>query len=260
MNVEPLFFGDQLFGVHHPPRDTARDFAVVLCQATFDEYVNAHRAFRVLADRLARAGFHVFRFDYFGTGDSAGDIKDADVGRWVDDVQVAVTEARNHSGKQKAALIGLRLGGALATLAAAKRNDVPALVLWEPVAKGARYVEELRQRQRRWIHEQALVHSAAPRLARNDEVMGFALSPRLTDSLDQIDLHRLHDAPAERVLLLREAAANDGFFARWSDDGAAVDTRMVDDGQVYLSVDAVRQALVPARLIGDVAKWLGDGA
>src|SRR5438046_10636910 len=77
----PFYFGPfaaRLFGIHDAPRtDAGREGSVVLCYPYGRDYVSAFRAYRTLALRLARAGFHVLRFDYRGTGDSAGDIGDA---------------------------------------------------------------------------------------------------------------------------------------------------------------------------------------
>ena len=46
----------------------------MLCYPWGSEYIYAHRSLRLLAQRRAAAGIHTLRFDYFGTGDSDGDI------------------------------------------------------------------------------------------------------------------------------------------------------------------------------------------
>ena len=45
---------------------------------------------RMLADALTRKGYHVFRFDYRGTGDSAGNIEQFSPREWLDDIDAAV--------------------------------------------------------------------------------------------------------------------------------------------------------------------------
>ncbi len=46
--------------------------SIVLCHPWGQEYLRAHRSMRQLGNLLAAAGHHVFRLDYFGTGDSGG--------------------------------------------------------------------------------------------------------------------------------------------------------------------------------------------
>ena len=145
--MNPFYFGTSakpLYGVYYPPRGgTARDVGIVLCYPMGQEYMRAHRAFRQLSNLLARAGFHVFRFDYYGTGDSGGD---ADVGtltQWQEDIRAAIEELKDTAGVQKVALVGLRLGASLATVAAAGRSDVASVTLWDPVTDGAGYLDEL---------------------------------------------------------------------------------------------------------------------
>ena len=76
MASESFFFRESkspLFAQYHAP-DTGgggvRSTSVLLCQPYGHEYIRAHRAFRTLGERLARAGFPTLRFDYRGCGES----------------------------------------------------------------------------------------------------------------------------------------------------------------------------------------------
>ena len=83
-------------------------------------------------------GFPVLRFDPDGTGDSAG--SDEDPGRvraWIDSLKTAVLEVQGLSGATEVSLLGLRLGAALAVLAATELGGVASLVLWAPVTSGS---------------------------------------------------------------------------------------------------------------------------
>src|ERR1051325_66360 len=62
--------------LHYPANPSGH--GVVLCAPLGYEQVHAHRSFRVLADQLAAAGVTALRFDYHGTGDSAGRDEDPD--------------------------------------------------------------------------------------------------------------------------------------------------------------------------------------
>lgn len=75
--MEPFYFGtpdEPLFGIYHPPvSEPVRDVGVLLCYPIGHEYIVSHRFYRQLSIRLAEAGFHVLRFDYYASGDSGGE-------------------------------------------------------------------------------------------------------------------------------------------------------------------------------------------
>jgi alpha-beta hydrolase superfamily lysophospholipase len=105
-------------------------------------YWPAHRTLRVLAERLAGRGYVAARFDYDGTGDSAGG--PADPGRvaaWRASVRAAAEELRM-LGAERVALVGVRFGATLCALeAVAAGADAVALV--SPVVSGRRFAREL---------------------------------------------------------------------------------------------------------------------
>ena len=94
MDATPIWFGAEhrpLLGwFHSPPGGRARG-GVVVCPPIGRDYLQAHYALRMLAETLAELGMCVLRFDYDGTGDSAGD--DSDPGRvasWMASVRSAL--------------------------------------------------------------------------------------------------------------------------------------------------------------------------
>lgn len=144
--MNPLYFGSgaaPLYGVHHPPLANARDAGVVLCYPFGQEYMRSHRAHRQLSLLLSRQGFHVLRFDYRGTGDSAADMTGVRASDWLDDIDAAIDELREVAGVRRISLVGLRLGALFAAAACERRNDIERLVLWDPVMSGAAYDREL---------------------------------------------------------------------------------------------------------------------
>src|SRR4051812_12036371 len=106
----PIHFGSaeaRLFGWYHRPAQP-RATAVVICNPLGDDYVRAHRSLRHLAEALAAAGYPVLRFDFHGTGDSAGDERDPGrVEAWRRDVGAAVDELRARSGAAAISIVGL---------------------------------------------------------------------------------------------------------------------------------------------------------
>lgn len=134
MGRSAFYFGAserRLFGIYEAPQKGKR--GVVLCNPWGNEYLYAHQSMRYLADLLAEAGLHVLRFDWFGTGDSAGDAPDPNADGWLEDLDWAIDELRDVAGIKKVALLGLRSGAAPAIAAACARKEVDRLVLWDPV-------------------------------------------------------------------------------------------------------------------------------
>lgn len=140
--MNPFFFGTsdrQLFGAHDPPPGSANR-GVVFCHAWAREYLLAYPTVRHLARRLSEAGWHALRFDYSGTGDSAGDDVDADENAWLGDIETAVEELKDIGQLSRIALVGMRYGAVLAAQVAARRPDIERLALWDPVLDGHAYV------------------------------------------------------------------------------------------------------------------------
>ncbi|WP_291982205.1 alpha/beta fold hydrolase [Luteitalea sp.] len=197
-----MFFGrapKSLFGVYHPPKAAhARAVGIVLCYPFGQEYMRAHRAFRQMALLLSKAGFHVLRFDYFGTGDSSGETDAVSLSQWVDDAGVAADELRDTAGITRIAFVGLRLGAAVAALAAAKRSDVAEAVLWDPAVRGSDYLAEIFEKRHDSVGGS---HSAVA----NEEtagVMGFPVTQRLRADLEQLDLMTCAAPPGSGRLVI----------------------------------------------------------
>ena len=160
-----FFFGSgdrQLFGAYHAAQANGVDRgAAVLCAPWGPEYIASHRILRRLAVMLSEFGYHVLRFDYFGTGDSAGSREDGDLDSWYLDAQSAVDEVRDMSGATSVTVFGIRLGAHIAWRLAQEREDVDAVVMWDPVTDGAAYVEELISRADR-VQPLVVVGEVAP--------------------------------------------------------------------------------------------------
>ena len=158
----------------------------------------SHRALRQLAARLTNSGFHVFRFDYFGTGDSAGASTEGDLDQWRRDIASALDELRDVSGVRRPSLVGFRLG---ATLAAQTEARVRDLVLWEPVVSGSDFLLELRA-----MHERQYAHTFfPPRLPAQGpvhEIMGHPLPPRVEADLGATQLAPPFACRSERVWIV----------------------------------------------------------
>ncbi|RKH57899.1 alpha/beta fold hydrolase [Corallococcus aberystwythensis] len=205
--MTPCFFGTserQLFGIHHPAQGAERATGVVLCYPAAQEYMLTHWAFRKLAGMLAREGFHVFRFDYYGTGDSAGEAHEGRVATWVQDIRNAANELQDVTGVQRVALVGFRLGAALAVRAAVEGLSTAALVLWEPLVQGEAWLQELELLQARRATRTLFPQPESP-LEVREELLGFPFPRALRDDILALDLAALPAWPSTRTHLVAGA-------------------------------------------------------
>ena len=145
--MEALIFGSSqrpLFGLRHAPSCAVRrQTAILICPPWGPEYMRAYRGLRLLATRLAAAGYDTLRFDYSGTGDSEGMALDSRVEHWLDDIASAAQELRDLSAAPRLAVLGLRLGGLLAQAASARGLAFDAQMLWDCPTDGASFVAQM---------------------------------------------------------------------------------------------------------------------
>jgi uncharacterized protein len=203
----PFYFGAgrrRLFGIYDPAcRPAVGSRAAVLCHPWGSEYLHAHRNMRQLAIRLALTGFHALRFDYFGTGDSSGEMTEADLQGWVSDIEVAIDELRDMTGATRVALIGLRLGATLAATVAVKRpKDVNALVLWDPVVFGEEYLQELHLGSASVSQATARPLAAPSDFDVAREIGGFILTHSMAREFQAINLLTLIPPLSARTLII----------------------------------------------------------
>ena len=251
LSIEPIGFGTAergLFGILHPSAAVATARAgVVLCNAFGQEAIRAQRTMWVLAERLARAGHAVLRFDYHGTGDSPGDDLDADLDGWAEDVRQADRELRARCGGGKTVWIGMRLGGAVVLKAAQRAPETLArLVLWDPVLDGRRYLGFLRDRHVASLETAfGIPPKPAPSVVARDpasycdEALGFALSPLLREQVSSLRATAEHWPSRPRSIVV----------VTDPDDGTQGDLRAIGDAL------AGRLQIVPVRHGID---WTGD--
>jgi len=203
----PFYFGDsdkQLYGVYDPPRsNTLSDTGVLLCYPMAQEYMRCHWANRQLVNRLSRAGMHCMRFDYYGTGDSAGMSSDADIDQWRFDVNTGLTEFKDISGASKVSLVGLRLGATLAATAPVQKHRVRKLVLWDPVVSGSLYVDSLREMHRSLLDRLKRLHKNRKQQQSHEmeELIGFRCSDRMIADINSINLLEITEFSAAEIFL-----------------------------------------------------------
>ena len=218
----------------------------MLCQPLGIEAICVYYTYRQLADRLAENGLAVLRFDYDGTGDSAGD--ETDPGRvdaWLSSVTAAVDELAA-TGVPRIGLVGIRMGGLFAAHEAARRGGVDALVLWDTCTSGKAF-----------LREQRMLRLLSGGKGNEDgeavEAPGLRFEPDTVKELGDVDLAGVDGVPAERTLVLVPPGASRPRALDRRLDGLDVDWQEATGQQALL--DSHRQE-PPYETIRRVTDWL----
>ena len=234
----PFVTFDGLAGWLHPARRAPTGLAVLLCGPFGDDAYGTYQGWRVLADMLAVRGIPALRFDWPGTGDSAGMLPEAGImDGWTDSAAAAAAYMRHATGTHALALVGLRLGALLAAYAAPRLGGIEAMALLAQPASGRALMRELRL-----VHQISTLSHAAP--GQGLDVAGLALSAAAVREIEELRAPAAY--AADRVLLAstRPAAALPGHAIAIPFDG--YDAFMQDN----------LVAEVPAALFGHVVAWI----
>lgn len=181
----------QMVSILHRAKDAKA--CVVLLQPFAEEMNRSRRNMAIAARELSAAGFHVIVPDLTGTGDSDGELCNANLDIWLGDIaQVSDWMASEYG--LPIHLAGLRLGANIAVRAAAN-GRYEGLFLWSPIADTKRYLHQLLR-----VHaasqsargragplsisdlEDALANGKALRIA------GYDLTPSLADDVRALGL------------------------------------------------------------------------
>lgn len=258
---QPLFFGPaggKCFGILQRGAVQART-GVVLCQPILDECAPTLRGLRVLASRLGRQGIPVLRFDWYATGDSAGDRGDETWERWCSDVGYAIEALCENTNVERVVLVGARIGGTLAALAAAERSDVHGCVFWEPIEDGREYADWKHRDHLEWFDIETRERPGARAYAAPRERLGYSYSDALDRSLRRVDLCAIKSPIAHNALLVRNLP--DRPESKWLDTlerrCKRADRVLVAESPVWIPISDLDAAPVPAKTIEAVAGWIG---
>jgi uncharacterized protein len=218
--------GRRLRGMLHQPGESpvGRAPGVVLFHGFTGDRMESHWLFVKCSRALERAGIASMRFDFFGSGESEGDFREATLEGEIQDAQDAVSFFRREGGidGERLGLLGLSLGGAIAALVA-EQVRARALVLWAAVA--------------RLPHLRALGDSLTrplPNSLSGREYAGHEISPRFLDVADRLDPLAAVTGFARPTLIVHPECderldlshAEDYFRA----SGAAVKQKVIVDG------------------------------
>ncbi len=259
----PLYFGGakrKLFGALDPAHGKhGKPQAAVICYPWGSEYLYAHRALRHLARLLAARGCHVLRFDYYGTGDSAGEDFEGGLAGWREDIATAIDELKESSGARSVSLIGLRLGAALAAeVAAAGSENVSALVLWDPAVSGTEHLERLDAEWRKMAqtHRTNLGDDGEDRRGGR---YGLPMPDELAVEMRAFDLSKIaKKIPAKTLCLSTERlASHDSLRSEFAGhpDGP-ISLEEISDVQPWVEPNLENVGALPLVAIRRIVTWL----
>ncbi len=258
MTGGPTYFGrsGELFGWYHEPSTAVKrlNCAVVICAPLGYEGLCVHRVVRHWANALANAGVATLRFDYHGTGNSAGSDTDPDrVAAWIDSIVAAAEELRSRTGTRNVVLAGVRLGGTLA-LAAARRAGADGLIVFASHAVARSYVRELRAFGRLM---RATPTTDADASTAVEEVGGFVVTSETLEGLTRLD--PLADClDVRRALVVpRDAVATDMSVADRLEARGALVERKVLPGYAAMMVDP-HESVSPREVFDASTRWLEE--
>lgn len=256
----PLFFGarSHLYGHWHDPHDEQwRRAAVVMCSPFGHDRDYALRTYRVLAARLTRQGLGVLRFDYSGTGDSAGDLADATIEQWIEDTVEAVVKARTLDARS-VAIVGCGLGAGIALRAAERAGNVAYLIMWNPVLDGRRYLGDLVAGHQQWLEEASRGIPLMRRLAGAEDMLGWRATGSWRGSLETFSATTIEKAPAPEVRFIYAGspAADPAFVDRLKALGAHVEERTSSDEALPTMAPGQNLGMVQSKVVADIDQLL----
>lgn len=223
-----------------PSRD-----GVVIAPPLGYEYWSTHRSLRTLAESLARAGRSVLRFDWDGTGDSAGDARDPGrVSAWRASLAEAV-KAMREAGVERVVLIGLCLGAAFTLLDAAELG-VDEVAVCALVASGRRFIKQLK-----------LLGVENPEKRDDLVYSGLTIDANTAAELATINLDR--DAPpaVARTLVMTQGESGEKLVKALRADGRDLETVACRELRRMLDVPS-EDATVPPQFVASIVSWLGE--
>lgn len=251
--------------LHEAPGSTG----VVLCAPLGHEAMWSHRAWRHLADEIAAAGMPVLRFDYPGTGDSAGSGLEPEFLRHaVSAIIEAAAQLRALSGVEELVLCGIRLGASLAVLAAEAMQaeaggagKVAGLVLAAPVVNGRSYLRELRALHLNWLNSAGLDPDAHRPGDGSIDVLAFHFAADTVHEIESLRLDRRAPCAVPRLLMLDAWPGSTSpvstLAQRYRAAGAQAEIAAFDEYPVVMQ--SAEYASVPTQAWQQVVGWLVPG-
>ena len=257
--IVPVYFGpdSSLYGCYNLTSDYRRAPAVLICQPTGHEYERCHRAMRQLAVQSARKGMSAMRFDYYATGDSAGDSEELSLSQMRLDMQQAIQHCCEKTGVEQLTVVGIRLGATLAAQLTVTCSEIDSLVLYAPVFDGEMLLAEWQRDQRSFYA--GFGHQLQQ--PRSGEVLGFPVTENFQNELRQKFTPEALGPAIKRVLILIDETDSDsallnGWVKMFKHQGIKVTVEVVEDIAIWKREPM--EAIVPVKTVRRIVNWITE--
>ena len=262
--IESFYLGEHgkrlLCNYHLPLTKIKKTTGILLCYPMGYEYIRWHRYFRRLAFFLSKAGFPVFRFDYFGCGDSEGDSKDWSMKQWMDDVSKAAEKFKTKAELSHLCMVGLRIGASLALMNSSTRDDINHLVLWDPVIDGKNYLDELNAGQKKMINFYHVIPKPDSLHANQTEVLGYHLTDLIFDEINGLEISTVKNIQTEKILIVqnKQYEQNKTLAINLRKEEVQVFIKTLPSPMIMDWIIHHGDAPVPAKTINTIISWIEE--
>jgi alpha-beta hydrolase superfamily lysophospholipase len=259
MKMRSLYFGETgsqaLAWLHDADLPAQR--GLVICSSFGREDLCIHRSLKHMAQAAAAKGMPALRFDYPGSGDSAGsEFGSAVVSRWIASIGDAIDTLKHETGVSEVCLLGVRLGTLLAACAASGRDDVAGMVAIAPLIAGRFYVRELKA----YALGAASMGMTVPQ-ERSDHLLeagGFAMDEATQEALKGLDLVKDGWKPAYPTLIIErdDVPPDPRWLQHLQGVGAPVSSLRIPGYAGMVRDSSPHHCEVPAMIIDAATPWM----
>ena len=167
-----------------------------------------------------------------------------------------MAEIQKRSDVAKLCLVGLRLGGSLAMMAGAQRQDINGIVLWDPVVDGESYIQELTSAHKEMLRQYYLQRECLGTEEEATEILGFPLTDLTLAELSKVNLLAIRKMPANRILVIE--SNREAVWKQLREHLHSLNTRcefqQVPGPQLWK--EDMNRVLVPSPILDAVVSWL----
>lgn len=223
---QPLWLGEpgqQLYAALHRPGNAEATRGVLLVPPLLHEQPRSRRFITEVASAFAANGTAAMRFDFFGSGDSAGRCDELRLSMMHDDLRRASAALRSHTGVSRVAVIAWRASALVVWDWMRSGGEASELILWEPMLDGREWLDDLVRADaaERCSPERYTGHRPLIADASDGQLMGYAVAPELRDAMAEVSIAPA-SAPATALWLVDRTALLESHAQRVASSRTAI--------------------------------------